>query len=76
MINESPRGYRKVRHAREMALMLLLGFCVAAWTKCPPELFAGFAAGLAGISGAFVYGNVKSNQVPEQKEKNYEITTG
>lgn len=62
MTNEAPRGQRKVRHAREMALFLLLGFVVAAWTKCPEALFAAFAAGIAGVSGAFVYGNVKSNQ--------------
>jgi mannose/fructose/N-acetylgalactosamine-specific phosphotransferase system component IIC len=55
------RGQRKLKHAAQMAWFLLAGFLSAAYFKVPAEMFAGFAAGLAGISGAFVWGNSKEH---------------
>ena len=63
-----PRGSRKLKHCREMAGLLFLGYLVAAYLKVPETLFAGFVAGLGTLSGAFVWGNVKEHQskpIPE-----------
>lgn len=60
-------GQRKLRHARDMAVILLIGFALTAWLKVPEALFAAFVAGIGGISGAFVYGNVKNHQADAGK---------
>lgn len=60
-----PVGQRKIRHARQMATILLIGFALAVLTKTPETLFAAFVAGIGTVSGAFVYGNVKEHQATQ-----------
>lgn len=57
-----PRGSRKLKHCREMACLLFLGFLVSAYLKVPDGLFTAFVAGLGTLSGAFVWGNAKEHQ--------------
>jgi hypothetical protein len=49
----------KVQEARETALLLLLGFIVAAYLKCDVNLYFGFAATLVGKTGIFMWGKSK-----------------
>lgn len=58
---ETPRGQRKLKHANRMAWILLGGFFVAALLEVPEGMFAAFCTGMVGLSGAYVWGNVKSN---------------
>lgn len=58
----APVGQRKLRHAREMALLLVLGFALAVWCKAPAELFVAFVTGLGVQSGAFVWGNAREHE--------------
>jgi hypothetical protein len=61
MNKQTPVGQRKMRHAREMAFLLLLGFIVAVFAKAPAELFVTFVTGLGVQSGAFIWGNAKEH---------------
>lgn len=66
MSTKPTQGSRKLQHAREMGLILLVAFIISVCMKAPGELFAGFVTALSAISGAFVWGNVKvhSNKPP------------
>jgi hypothetical protein len=59
---KKPHGARKVKHAREQGLLLFAGFALAVWMKADGQLFLAYVAGLTGLSGAFIYGNVKEHQ--------------
>lgn len=59
--NGNGHGKRKVQHAREQAVFLIIGFGIAVWAKVPVELFVAFVVGLTGLSGAFIYGNSKEH---------------
>jgi hypothetical protein len=63
---EKRHGTRKVKHAREQGLLLFAGFALAAWLKVDGQLFLAYVAGLTGLSGAFIYGNVKEHQAQPQ----------
>lgn len=65
--NGQGQGGRKVRHAREAMLMLFGGFLVAGWIGIPTEMFGTFVLGLGGLSGAFMWGNVKEHQATQPK---------
>lgn len=55
-------GERKTRHAFQQSILLTVGFIIAVAAKAPHELFISFVTGLAAISGAYIYGNVKNHQ--------------
>lgn len=59
---KAEKGARKLTHAREQGLLLLCGFSLAVWMKADGQLFLAYVAGLTGLSGAFIYGNVKEHQ--------------
>lgn len=57
MFKNYVKGERKLKHAQQTELMLLLGFGFAVFAKAPPELFVSFVGGLSAVSGIFVWGN-------------------
>ena len=52
----------KVQEARETALLLTLGFIVAAYLKVDVNLYYGFGALLVGKTGVFMWGKGKEYQ--------------
>jgi len=55
-------GGRKLKDARETALLLTLGFIVGAYFKVDVQLYFAFAACLVGKSGVFMWGNSKEHE--------------
>lgn len=62
------KGNRKFKDARESALILLVGFIIAAWLKADAQLYFGLIFGVVGKTGLFNWGNVKEHQT-ENKPK-------
>lgn len=60
-------GERKTRHVFQQSVLLTVGFVIAVAAKAPHELFIAFASGLAALSGAYIYGNVKNHQADAVK---------
>ena len=56
------KGERKLIEARQTALFLLAGLVVAGLFKMEAELYLAFALGMAGKTGAFMWGNAKEHQ--------------
>jgi hypothetical protein len=56
-VKQSPKGSRKQRVSRETSLIILFGFIIASWMKCPVELFVAFVVGVSGTAFSFMWGN-------------------
>jgi hypothetical protein len=56
------KGDRKLKSAREHALILLLGFIVAVWLKADVTIFGYFVGGLVGKQIAFMWGNAQEHK--------------
>jgi hypothetical protein len=62
------KGERKLRHSMWMALVLLIGFVWASYTKVDPALFTAFVSAISVQSGAFMWGNVKVHEATAKVE--------
>jgi hypothetical protein len=51
------KGQRKLRATAQAGLLLLVGLALAAFAKCPPELYFAYAIGVTGNTGVFMWGN-------------------
>lgn len=62
MIKNAAKGHRKAQHSREFALIVTAALAVVGYLKIPADVFWAYCTVMGGISGAFVWGNIRENQ--------------
>ena len=68
-MSETPKGSRKQAESFQNAILLLVGFGVAAYFKTDPQIYGMFVLGVLGKHAGFMWGNAKEHSADVEMAK-------